>query len=543
MGTRHHRERLDDTPTTTTPKPKIVRERLDSKPVKPKPSRRRDVDRLTLLDALADPALFAPFFKDVESWLAWRAFIAAAFGLDMDERQLAIYQQCTGRTNPPTQQMREIVLAIGRRGGKSRNLALIAVWLACFHSYNEYLAEGELGVVMVLAADKLQARVILGYVKGFIKRIPLLARMVERETQFGVELSNSVAIEITTSNFKSVRGRAIIAALCDEIAFWSDEDSANPDADVIAAIRPGMAMIPNAMLLLASSPYAKRGVLYDMHKRYHGQNDPRVLSWQAPTDVMNPRVDPAIIAEAYEKDAISASAEYGAQFRSDIAAFISREAVDAVVSDDRERAYSPGTKYFAFTDPAGGSGKDSFTLAIGHVQDGIPTLDVLREVRPPFSPKQCVLDFCEILKTYNIRKLTGDRYAGLWPVEQFHEHQIVYEQSAKPKSDLYAAFLPLLNSKRCDLLDNDRLINQLLGLERRTARSGRDSIDHAPGGHDDVCNAAAGVLTSMGVRKYRYDGSMSWVGNLVDANATSQSPAAQQLSALVQFQTLRGLRR
>ena len=34
---------------------------------------------------------------------------------------------------------------------------------------------------------------------------------------------------------------------------------------------------------------------------------------------------------------------------------------------------------------------------------------------------------------------------------------------------------------------------QLCGLERRTARGGRDSIDHAPGGHDDLANAVAGA--------------------------------------------------
>jgi hypothetical protein len=44
------------------------------------------------------------------------------------------------------------------------------------------------------------------------------------------------------------------------------------------------------------------------------------------------------------------------------------------------------------------------------------------------------------------------------------------------------------------------LIAQLLGLERRTARSGKDSIDHAPGGHDDVANAAASALLEVGTR-------------------------------------------
>jgi hypothetical protein len=52
----------------------------------------------------------------------------------------------------------------------------------------------------------------------------------------------------------------------------------------------------------------------------------------------------------------------------------------------------------------------------------------------------------------------------------------------------------MLNSRRVELLDHPKLVAQLVGLERRTARSGRDSIDHAPGAHDDVANAAAGAL-------------------------------------------------
>ena len=61
---------------------------------------------------------------------------------------------------------------------------------------------------------------------------------------------------------------------------------------------------------------------------------------------------------------------------------------------------------------------------------------------------------------------------------------------------LYANALPLLNSRRVELLDHPRLQAQLLGLERRTARGGRDSIDHAGGGHDDLANAACGALVA-----------------------------------------------
>ena len=55
--------------------------------------------------------------------------------------------------------------------------------------------------------------------------------------------------------------------------------------------------------------------------------------------------------------------------------------------------------------------------------------------------------------------------------------------------------LPLLNSKKVELLDHHRLIAQLTRLQRRTGRN-RDHIDHAPNEHDDVANCVAGVLAS-----------------------------------------------
>lgn len=57
-------------------------------------------------------------------------------------------------------------------------------------------------------------------------------------------------------------------------------------------------------------------------------------------------------------------------------------------------------------------------------------------------------------------------------------------------------FLPLLNSGRVRLLDNRKLVSQFAGLERKAAPGGRETINHAPGYHDDVCNAAAGALVS-----------------------------------------------
>ena len=134
------------------------------------------------------------------------------------------------------------------------------------------------------------------------------------------------------------------------------------------------------------------------------------------------------------------------------------------------------------------------TLAIAHQEESRVVLDVLRERRPPFSPEDVVKEFSEQMKAYRISKVSGDRYGGDWPHDRFRTHGIRYEAVSKPKSDLYLELLPMINSGQVELLDHRRLFAQLCRLERRTARSGRDTIDHAPGAHDDLANAAAGAL-------------------------------------------------
>jgi hypothetical protein len=453
---------------------------------------------MTLLECLRDPNLFARFFKG-KSWLAWRVFLAALFAEAPRDGDLVVYRECTGRTAWPALAFSEAALIVGRRGGKSRILALVAVFLACFRDYAPYLAPGEVATIAVLAADRGQARAIFRFCLGLLKAVPLLAPMITRSDAEQIVLSNRVVIEITTASFRSTRGYSYAAVLCDEVAFWrSDETSANPDVEILRALRPGLALIPGSMLLSASSPYAKRGELYNAFRRHYGRDDARVLVWRAATATMNPSIDPAIVAEAYESDPEAARAEYGAEFRDDLADFVTRETVDAVTMWGRsELPPEDGVAYCAFCDPSGGV-SDSMTLAIGHLGGGDAcVLDAVFEARPPFDPEAAVAGCAALLRRYGVSTVVGDRYAGEWPKARFAEHGIEFVQSARPKSNLYGDLLPLLNAGRVELLDHPRLSAQLCGLERRTARSGKDSIDHGPGGHDDLANAVAGMLVGL----------------------------------------------
>lgn len=448
---------------------------------------------ISILAALDDPNLFASHFRDAH-WDRWRVFLAALFGLPMDEDQLAIYRHHTGRTAPPASPSKEAALVVGRRGGKSRVLALVATYLATFRDYEQYLAPGEMATVAVIAANRRQARSIFRYMSGMFRSVDLLTGMVISTREDALELNNRVVIEIHTASFRVTRGYTFAAVLADETAFWRDENSRNPDIEIFRALRPGLANIPGSILLNASSPYRKSGVLYNTFRRHYARDDARVLVWRGTTAEMNPTIDPAIIEEAYEDDPASASAEYGAEFRDDIADFVAREVVDACTPQGlRELPPASSQRYHAFVDPSGGS-SDSMTLAISHRESDVAVLDAVREVRPPFSPEAVVADFALLMRSYRVTEVVGDRYAGEWPRERFRAHGITYRVADNAKSDMYRDVLPLLNSRRVQLLDVPRLGSQFCGLERRTARGGRDSIDHGPGAHDDLANAATGAL-------------------------------------------------
>jgi hypothetical protein len=122
-------------------------------------------------------------------------------------------------------------------------------------------------------------------------------------------------------------------------------------------------------------------------------------------------------------------------------------------------------------------------------------------------------EFSALLKGYGITKVSGDRYAGEWPRERFRDRGIGYEPAEKPKSDLYRDLLPLVNARRIELLDEPKLAAQLSGLERRTTRAGRDSIDHAPNGHDDLCNAVAGCASLLAAESPYWRDNMAWVSD------------------------------
>ncbi len=217
---------------------------------------------------------------------------------------------------------------------------------------------------------------------------------------------------------------------------------------------------------------------------------------RAPSSVLNPTLDPKMIADELARDPAVARSEWLAEWRDDLSTFINRAMVEAAVDFDvAVRPPVSGVRYKAFCDPSGGIA-DSFTCCIAHVEGELVVLDCLVEVPAPFNPASATGDIAKVLKAYGLSEVTGDKYAQGWVTDAFGKHGIRYIHSARDRSAIYGDALPLFTSGRAVLLDNPRLVAQFAALERRASPTGRgDRIDHPRGGKDDCANSAAGALT------------------------------------------------
>ena len=449
---------------------------------------------ISLRQALTDPALLGNALAG-DSWAAWRALLIAAMGEPLEAAELVLFQKLTGRSVPPPGRVEEFLGVIGRRGGKSSAVAALAVYLAGLCDYRDVLSAGERGVVLCIAPDQRQARVMLDYATGIIEATPLLAQLIASRTADTLALTTGIVIEVRSASFRRLRGLTCVAVVADEAAYWFSDEVANPDSEILNSVRPALATTGGPLIVI-SSPYAKKGEVWETYRKHYGQDgDPLILVAKGTSREFNPSLPQSVVDRAMERDPASASAEFLAEFRTDIASFISVESVrNCIASGVRERPPERQHRYWGFTDPSGGS-SDSFTLAIAHKAGDTSILDLVREVKPPFSPEAIAEEFSDVLKSYRITKVTGDAYGGQFPRELFRKFGINYEVSDQTRSEIYLGLLPLINSRCVDLLDNDRLVNQLIGLERRTSRSGKDSVDHGPSGsHDDLINSAAGAL-------------------------------------------------
>lgn len=451
---------------------------------------------MTIDEALEDPNLLGAAFGDPSTWSTWLATLRAAFGEKLTRAELRAFKSVAGNRKPPSHKVKELWSIVGRGGGKSRMSAAVAVYLACFLKHD--LDPGEVGYVLTLAGSRDQAGRVFDYALAFIRKSPILRKLIKSMTAQEIKMTNGVVIAVHSNSFRLIRGRTILACIFDEVAYWRDDQSANPDQEVFRAVKPSLVRT-GGMLIGISSPYRQAGLLHARYKDHYGVDDNDVLVVKGGTREFNPTISQRDIDKELLSDPDGARADWLAEFRSDRAALFDAAVIDDAVDYGRPLELPPrsGHRYHCFVDVSAGR-HDSFTLCIGHNEgakgEEVFVADVVRGRAAPFDPRTVAQEFAALAREYGCIKVVGDAFAGEWTAGAFSEAGARYEKSPHPKSQLYLEALPAFNRSAVSIPDHAVMLRELRGLERRTHRSGRDTVDHGTRGSDDYANSLVGAL-------------------------------------------------
>ena len=456
----------------------------------------------------------------------------------MNDPDIASFKEVSGNREPPTQRVKELWTVVGRRSGKTRVAAALAVYVASIEQYK--LAAGQVGYVLLLAASRDQASVAFQYVLGFLKSSPLLCQQIVGETASEVRLKGGIVISVHAGSHRTVRGKTLLAVIGDETSFWRDETSSMPDLEVYRAVMPALAA-SHGMWVGISTGYRKQGLLYQKWRDNFGQSNNDILVIQGASRQFNSTLDQTIIDRARMDDPEASVAEWEGGFRADISAFLDDETIEKVVDYSRPLEIPPrsGIQYCCFVDPSGGR-HDAFTLSIGHCEGSgsgsFYVCDVLRGRYPPFDPASVVEEYASVLRDYKVHSVTGDNYSASWCESAFVKAGIKYVRSDMNKSQLYIEALPIFMRQALSIPNHPKLIRELRLLERRTSRLGKDVVDHGKRGSDDFANSVAGLLRTL---TSAVDITMSWIEGEEDENRDGrQSHGAQMLT---QYLAQRGI--
>lgn len=433
----------------------------------------------------------------------WLVFYAAVEGEPLDEEGVEIFRQCTGRDKYEPRAYQEATAVTGRRSEKTSSAIKFVLWKALTASFAACVRRGELLRVPVVCQDQRIAKDVLRVAKALLGNSPHLRGEIAEEFVSELRLRNGLALTVYPCSVRAPRGLAVPLAVCDELAFWQIETGSNPDKEVLRALRPAMIQFGNARRLLKiSSPWMRAGVVYDEYSRRAER--PELLVWQASTATMTPRISAAELERERQTDPSYYQREYLAEFTDDVEAFLPCGDIDAsVVSNRRELPPHDGLRgrYFATLDASSLTGRDRFTLAVGHrdvigpaTQDGSGlVVDCLRGWSR--APVPQVLDeAAATLRGYGLTNCTADQYSHTFLRELMQQRGIEvlkFDFSARSKPEVFVALKAGLSQGRFQLLDHPESLRELRMLESKRLSGGSYKIGAPRSGHDDFATVLA----------------------------------------------------
>jgi hypothetical protein len=423
-----------------------------------------------------------------------KVVLRSIYGLFLTQTELDIYYACTCRATYEATEQREASIIAGRRSGKTSK---IAVPIAIFETFrNHGLPPNEEAYVVLQAPQIAQARIAFRYIRRYLHNSRVLSRRIVRETKEEISFDNGITIACYPCSYVAVRGVTIVAAICDEMAFWPhDASAANPEEEILDALYPAMANVKNAKLVKISTPYRKQGILWTEYQRRAELDFP---VFQVPTFLMNPTISAAELERYRKKGEQKFLREFMATFSENITSWIDPEILEpCIVRNRKELPRVPGVLYVAAIDPA--FLHDDFALSIAHIlPDGTIVLDLLVRWRgtksAPLGFEMVLQEIKYHLDRYGIVDVSGDQYCAPVIRQQLLKLGIFYQDfriGSHTKAEIYGNLKHLLIQRKIELRDDPELLEEFRNLEERAMDGGRVEIKSPGKKRDDLADVVA----------------------------------------------------
>jgi len=453
---------------------------------------------MNIIEFIEDPGLI----NNQSLSVAQKMALKAVYGLELTREELRVFKQTTGlRQSILGKEWSEATFILGRRSGKSDQLASnIALYEACMRKHK--LSVGQTGIVMIVASEKKrQARIVYDYCLGKLEKSKILRKMIKNTTAEEILLTNNVAIQVYPCSIARVRGISLICFIGDECAYWKVEGK-DIDIDVLDAARPALDFEYSKMIKI-STPYMMRGEIFQDYKQYFGKPNLDVLVFQGDTLLFNPSYSKKKLERMKKRKPLTYETEHLAHFRSDLRSMYDPSVIDKAVNYDRplELSQREGIDYKCFVDVAGGGGRDSYSVCIGHVENEKIVIDVVRSRAPKFNPDDVTEQYSKLVKEYGIKEVVGDKFSGDYASNNWAKYDIEYKRSEKTKSELYLEAESPFNTEQVDIPNKELAVIQLKNLIRKTRSGGKDSVDTDAGQPEDEANVIAGVIWLLASKK------------------------------------------
>src|SRR5208283_2169707 len=157
---------------------------------------------MTMRKALTHPDVFGKILPG-PSWASWRILLISMMGEPLNAEERATFKALTGRDHEPLARVDELWCIIGRRGGKTRAISVLAVYLAALVDWRPVLAPGERAGLAILSATVWQAKKCMQYIDEILAGVPALKKLVTGQSADTINLNTRVDIEVRPASFRT----------------------------------------------------------------------------------------------------------------------------------------------------------------------------------------------------------------------------------------------------------------------------------------------------------------------------------------------------